>query len=213
MAINFIIPDLMLQAQTKGLKALGLDIDAEEICKEMEALYNTSRQRSVVEGLYAGVIPPDLPVCIINEADSGAICRRYGIPEGGRSVAAAVVPGLDSRHQMVLLLIEEYMMDRQTVNHELVHYRQIKEGRLVTHPGGGLFSWTVPGEEYTIDSAEDAVYTFHLPKGGDDFLWHELQKPWELEAYALTTPANIVREKFSERCQRKIREFLERRGL
>ena len=213
MAINFIVPNLMLQAIGQGFQALGLKVDAEGICKEMESLYNTQTQREFVERLYAGVIPDDLPVCVVNNADSIAICRRYGIPEGGRTVAAAVAPGLDSRHQLVLLLTEEYMRDRQTVSHELVHYRQIKEGRLVTHPGGGLFSWTVPGEEYTIDSTEDAVSTFRLPKGGDDFLWHELQKPWELEAYALTTPANIVREKFSERCQRKIREFLERRGL
>ena len=213
MAINFIVPDLMMQAQTKGLKALGLVVDVEGICGEMERLYNTPKQREVVERNYKSLIPEDLAVCVINNADSTAICRRYRIPEGGRQVAAAIAPGLDSRYQMVLILIEEYLGDSHTIGHEVVHYHQIKEGRLVSSPGGGRLSWTVPGEEYTVDTKKDMVTTFNLPKGGDDFLWHELQKPWEVEAYALTTPAHIVRENFSERCQRKIREFLERRGL
>ena len=213
MAINFIIPNLMVQAQTKGIQALGLNLDVGKICREAEGLYNTPKQRGTVEGLYTGIIPEDLPVCVLSEADSNALCRKYGIPEGGRSMAAAVAPGLDSRHQMVLLLVEEYLGHAHTVRHEVVHYTQIKEGRLVSSQGGGRLSWTVPGEEFSVDTAEDMVTTFNLPKGGDHFLWHELQKPWEVEAYALTTPTHIVRENFSERCQRKIREFLERRGL
>ena len=213
MAINFIVPDLMMQAQSKGLQVLGLDVDVGKICREAEGLYNTPKQRGVVEGLYTGIIPEDLPVCVLSEADSNALCRKYGIPEGGRRMGAAVAPGLDSRHKMVLLLVEEYLKHPHTIRHEVVHYHQIKEGRLVSSPGGGGLSWTVPGEEYTMDTAEDMVIAFNLPKGGDHFLWHELQKPWEVEAYALTTPNHIVRENFSERCQRKIIEFLERRGL
>lgn len=212
MAFNFIIPNLMVQAQAKGMKALGLKVDVEEVCREMESLYNTPRQREYLELAYAGIIPADLPICIINEADSSSVCRRYGIPESGREIAAAVAPGLDTRYPLVLLLVEEHMTKLSVIKHELVHYQQFKDGRLTSDSGGGRISWTVPGQEYSIDTAEDAVKCWWMPKEGDNFLWHELHKPWELEAYALTTPANIVRENFSERCQRKIGEFLERRN-
>lgn len=212
MAFNFITPNLMVQVQSRGLKALGLDISVERLCAEMEDLYNTARQRGYIEKTYVGVIPEDLPICVISNRDSREIMDRYGIPETGRQVAAAVAPGIDDRYPLVLLLAEEYMWFKTVIDHEVVHYHQFNNGHLVTTSDGRI-CWTKPGEEYSIDALADAVKTHGLSREGDDFLWHELQKPWELEAYALSTPEWEMRHSFSERCQRKISEFLERKGL
>lgn len=210
MAFNFITPNLMVQAQSQGLKTLGLDIDVERLCMEMEGLYNTPRQREYVEKTYDGVIPEDLPICVINDRDSKEIMGRYGIPETGRQIAAAVAPGIDDRYPLVLLLVEEYMRDKTVINHEVVHYHQFTKGHLVYTPDGRV-CWTKPNEECSIDALADAVKAHGFSRGGDDFLWHELQKPWELEAYALTTSKSVMKYSFSERCRKRIEEFLANR--
>lgn len=204
MAFNFIIPNLFKHSQMKGLAALGVTVVRfDEMHQEFEALANTDAQKLMVESLYGGVIPQELPICVLSERDGNMLSRKYGLPETQPgSTVAAIGLGLDTNHHQVLLLTEEYLDHTAVVRHELIHYRQVKDG-LLRYTEDGTARWSKPGEEYTINCAQDLVKK-HSLKTFEELMWHELHKPWELEAYALTSDLSM----FSTRCLRLVHKYL-----
>lgn len=208
MIFNFIIPDLFQQSQKKAVAALGITgVRFDEMHAEFESLANTDIQRRKVERLYADVIPHELPVCVLSERDGKMLCKKYGLPSDNNMTVAAIGLGLDTRYSQVLLLTEEYLDRSSLIHHELIHYRQVVDGHL-RYDEGGTVSWTKPGQQVTINCTEDLVKK-HSLKTHEELLWHELHKPWELEAYAMSTPSYELWQ-FSGRCQKLMKDFLAR---
>ena len=206
MAINFITPDLLLSRQAAGIKAMGyVHVDVGQMCEDMQEVFNTPRQMAAVEKHLAKYIPTELPVCVSSVEDSRRLCLKHHIPDTS-NMAGAVAFNLDTRYPAVLLLMEEYVGDLTVIKHELVHYRQFTDGYLEYSETGDI-NWLKPGEEQSINGTEDMIKRNRIATSKWDLLAHELTKPWELEAYATTTPRH-VRQTFPEHCQKVMERYL-----
>lgn len=205
--VNFVKPDRFVEELRKGFLALGVSADPVKAGEEFLSISNLPHQRELVERLYGRLIPKGLPVTVSSIADQRKLFAKYALPDTGGTIAAAIAPGIDSRHELVLVLTEEYLTKGSCVlAHELVHWRQFEDGYLTHGPEG--MSWIKGEEEFTLDPQEDLIEKHRLARfGGDDLLWYEMNKPWELEAYATTTPRHI-RLEWSKRCCDKAERYL-----
>lgn len=127
-----------------------------------------------------------------------AIARKHGLPEMAH-MAAAVIPnqlGID------LMMVDHVYFNRFTsegemiLAHELVHVHQSRRGDLEFVEGGSI-KWN--GWSQTALTLEEHNESFVGHKSDMDIISNEiLTKPWECEAYALTTPVARWTELFSE---------------
>lgn len=190
--INFITPNKLLRAMALSVKALGLELDLPAFCADVETTLNSAGNMRAAEKLVGEYIPDDLAVCVSSCRASNDICRKYGIPVSEVATAAAIALDLDSRYKAVLILSAEYMHDINVIKHELVHWNQVKSGDLVH--SDSYITWARPGEFFQVSVSEDIVNKRRFGDDIDSYLYYELSKPWEAEAYALTTPKRALAE-------------------
>lgn len=208
MSIDFIIPNLIEEKLEKGLRVTGYNnIDFDSLKREMRTLFNKENQKRDVEKLYSNLIPTELAVCIASTRESNELLKRHGVRIDSVELGAGVGIDLDSE-KIVLLLTEEHYHNTTIIQHELVHYEQIKKGYLV-YNGDESISWTKPGEEMTINVNEDLLKRKEFTDI-QEYLAYEFQKPWELEAYALTM-TRWDKVNLSEENKRRIDEYLQAR--
>lgn len=136
-----------------------------------------------------------VPLCSILHAE---IAKEFDIPVT-KNVAAAVIPnnlGLD----LMFVDIQEFhsfnFMAKPILEHELVHIFQMRRGDLEWVEGGNV-RWN--GFNPKTLNMEEANCNFFLNLSQKEIISKEiLEKPWECEAYALTTPVIKWHELFTE---------------
>lgn len=208
MTINFISPNLLVAAVTAGIKASGFDIDFQAFCTDVEKGFNRPLAKRFMDRHYADLIPQDLAVCISSSQGEKDIMQKYGLPYMPQVAAGAVAMGLDSRHDLVLIVNEGYIHNEVLIKHELVHYRQIRRGDLKFTIEGDIHWRDKGGSVVTMNALDSMVKRNNLAFDQDELLYQELLKPWEIEAYATTSTPEILQE-MSARCRRLISEYLE----
>lgn len=204
MAINFILPNLLMQTMKMMLPA-GIVIHEEEFVADIIEAINTPAAKAYMSK-YERVIPADLPVFVINNQIEKAVLAKHGIEPSGVEMGGAMVMGIDSRHETALMIYEDHLDKEFIVRHEVVHYHQVVRGDL-TYKTDGDIEWRKPGQQMSLNAIKSLQDREWLQYNPEKLLLNELKKPWEIEAYALTTPQEFVDE-WPLSCKTLIKEYL-----
>ena len=203
---KFIVPDLMKIRMIEGFKLLNITVDVDGYFEEVLQYCNTPNQIKNINTKFGSIIPEDLPVFIMDNTAVNAVSRKYGLPENN-AVGGGIIPEFDTKHEMVLLLAEvESGICPNLVNHELVHYRQMKNKELQVIDNNMI--WEKNGEKVIISAEDDCIARSKF-SSLLDYIRYELKKPWEVEAYSKT----MLPERYDllpEDCKRIIDDYREK---
>ena len=203
---KFIVPDLMKIRMIEGFKVLNITVDVDGYFEEVLQYCNTSKQIENINMEFGNIIPKDLPVFVMDNTAVNAVSRKYGLPENN-AVGGGIIPEFDSKHEMVLLLADvESGISPNLINHELVHYRQMKNKELQVINNNMI--WEKNGEKVVIGAEEDCIARSKFVSILD-YIRYELKKPWEVEAYSLTMSSEKY-DRLPEDCKRIIDDYREK---
>lgn len=126
------------------------------------------------------------------------VAKKYSIPVNS-GIAAAVMPnqlGL----KLIIVDVDYFTGECDTgeliLAHELVHIAQLSRGDLIFTEDSGI-EWA--GWSPTVISLTECRDSFVAHQSVKDLMSNEiLTKPWECEAYALTTPVDAWDDLFTE---------------
>jgi hypothetical protein len=180
----------------RGIAPLGHKV-SEAQWATLSALFNTSSAKAALESSVACPRLVGIPVLTYSHVELDAAWAEMGMPTlalGG--AMAGILPNGDSRHGNVLFLPTEMADDLMIIDHELLHLKQVREGRLSF--SDGVSSWRENGE-VTFSITEEEQIAFNATvlqmspeEGMMAKLRHEFSKPWEREAYGMTTPRHVA---------------------
>lgn len=198
MSINFMVPNDLKNMFQNSANHLGIKLDIDKLISDIVVMSNKKYQRLAVEEMYLGIIPDDLPVWVMHGHDVADINTKYNLPNAANS-AAAIMHNADTSHDVVLYINIQHLRDKSIVNHELVHYAQIKDGYLKVNTSEAI--WCKNGELFVLDLLKDMDERIRLCDNDDALMMYEISKPWELEAYALTElddQLNLMSDQFKQ---------------
>lgn len=133
------------------------------------------------------------------------VANAHGLPVNEVVLGAMVIPGPTERKLMMVnveVFYEEPETSRSILEHEIVHLEQIDRGDLILeHDGTIVWNGWNPMTMSAMEVAKNALSGLE----GRDYISEEiLTKPWETEAYALTTPMKLWKDVLSERAMEHI---------
>lgn len=164
-------------------------------CAEFEAISRSLKWKLVqfrINKVLKTVASPEVNDKIVyvpvSHLRHGILARIYGVPATG-ALAAAIISKNGKHHLLVDLDVAALSNSKElesTVRHELIHVEQLESGRLSVNSQS--IRWTGWGGVVEMD-AEETSKTMRPNQSHKEMASGEvLAKPWEAEAYALTTP-------------------------